>query len=654
MKFKKLSMNNWIPYRGVNELHFSTDKNKHITFIRGRNKGGKTAIMRAIRWALYGNTGDTDSYKNPESLLNAHAKAENDNFFSVTLEIEKDQEDILITRSMESKGKRNQDFKQTFNIQVAGRSIMKDPDKYILELLAEDISDFFIFDGEKLDDFKQLTKQSSKGAQAIKDQIERVIRTPFLRSASKDLSSIKADISKKIGKDTTDERLKAMYDQRLKLETHKESFEAQLEIINGQASSFSETARQLQSDIDGYADSVEILANKKIEKNKIKAETKNLNLLKGTIQQQTDNYWKAVMSSILSKNKKKFNAKKDQIQKGIEHEIKLQMFKDSIKSGECKFCDEVLSESKKTKFQQYIDKEAQEEDTSLAAMVTFNRIQSLEGHDAKISIFSKTMSDYETSLEIIQRSEIALNDLNSALDGVDDDDLQSLLTKKTECDQEISRLERSIEDINRTLNGPNKDLSICSEKGIYKHLEDLDDLIGRIEEDQPQNDRNKELKLLAQNIEKVLKETIEQLSLNMRKSVEKLGNEMDKTITGDEHLNFEITEKFGLKVLNDFGDEIEDSAAGFEMIALSFFYGLKESTGLKGPLIIDTPFARVDLGYRESILKSLPEMSDQCVLIVHDGEIAPGSDLEQIIASDIGKNYEIEKKSKHLSQIIPK
>ena len=45
-------------------------------------------------------------------------------------------------------------------------------------------------------------------------------------------------------------------------------------------------------------------------------------------------------------------------------------------------------------------------------------------------------------------------------------------------------------------------------------------------------------------------------------------------------------------------------------------------------------------------------MSDQCVLIVHDGEIAPESEFENLISNEIGSHYEIDKQSKHLSQLI--
>ena len=104
-----------------------------------------------------------------------------------------------------------------------GKSVTGNLDKYILEFLAEEISDFFIFDGEKLDNFQSLTNPSSKSGTTIKSQIERVIRTPFLKSAAADAASIKAELNKKLGKDTTDDRLKSMYEDRSEFEEHKNS-----------------------------------------------------------------------------------------------------------------------------------------------------------------------------------------------------------------------------------------------------------------------------------------------------------------------------------------------------------------------------------------------------------------------------------------------
>lgn len=652
MKFKKLSMHNWIPYKGVNEIKFSTDPNKHITFIRGRNKGGKTAIMRAIRWVLYGNTGDSTDFQTPESLLNAHARDEKDYFLKVALEVTKDNKEILITRSLKSKNLKNLELKETFNIQENGSSVTGNLDKYILEFLAEEISDFFIFDGEKLDNFQNLTKPSSKSGTTIKNQIERVIRTPFLRSAASDISSIKADLNKRLGNDTTDERLKSMYKERSEIDEYKNSFEGQRDELASERAKFEEQAGKLQSDIDAFEDSAEIISQRNTHEAKLNEQKKKLDIYKNAIAEQSDDYWKAILASIIKKDKKKFSAKKSQIEADVEQQVKNSMYQKSIDTNSCQFYEEPLTKENKQKIKNLIEKSSYDNANSMSDLLTLNRMRVFDGFDSKVKSFNDSMKGFETVQEEIIRSENKIYNLNQSLEGVDDQSLQAILKKKKGVDEEISKITNSLEDIDAVLNGPNEKNQQFSKDGILSQLASMDKVIEKIEKGLPQNTRNKKLKALTQSIEKALKDTVETLSLEMRKSVETLANDMDEQLAKEDHLNFEITDNFGLKVLDDFGNESTDSAAGFQMIALSFFYGLKESTGLKGPLIIDTPFARVDLINRDSILSALPKMSEQCVLIVHSGEIAPDSDLETLIANDIGSHYEIDKQSKHLSQLI--
>lgn len=53
---------------------------------------------------------------------------------------------------------------------------------------------------------------------------------------------------------------------------------------------------------------------------------------------------------------------------------------------------------------------------------------------------------------------------------------------------------------------------------------------------------------------------------------------------------------------------------------------------------MDTPFGRLDRDHRANILRFLPTMADQVVLLVHDGEIDRRRDLapiEQMISAQI-------------------
>ena len=65
---------------------------------------------------------------------------------------------------------------------------------------------------------------------------------------------------------------------------------------------------------------------------------------------------------------------------------------------------------------------------------------------------------------------------------------------------------------------------------------------------------------------------------------------------------------------------------------------------------MDTPLGRLDPKHRTNVLKYLPKMADQVVLLVHEGEIDPSRDLAHF-AERIGMRYQIKRISATESRI---
>lgn len=56
MKLRRLELENFRQFYGKQELSFATDKKKNVTLIYGSNGAGKTTILNAFTWGLYGQT----------------------------------------------------------------------------------------------------------------------------------------------------------------------------------------------------------------------------------------------------------------------------------------------------------------------------------------------------------------------------------------------------------------------------------------------------------------------------------------------------------------------------------------------------------------------------------------------------------------------
>lgn len=54
MLIKTLRMKNFRQFKGTTEINFSCDAEKNVTVILGDNTFGKTTLLQAFNWCLYG------------------------------------------------------------------------------------------------------------------------------------------------------------------------------------------------------------------------------------------------------------------------------------------------------------------------------------------------------------------------------------------------------------------------------------------------------------------------------------------------------------------------------------------------------------------------------------------------------------------------
>ena len=52
MKLIRLSVTNFMPYRGENTIDFPLDETRNVMIIFGDNMRGKTSLLNALRWGL--------------------------------------------------------------------------------------------------------------------------------------------------------------------------------------------------------------------------------------------------------------------------------------------------------------------------------------------------------------------------------------------------------------------------------------------------------------------------------------------------------------------------------------------------------------------------------------------------------------------------
>ena len=220
MKIKSIKLHNFMRYKGVNELVFSTDDRKNVTVVLGDNTFGKTTLAQAFRWVLYERLNDTSYSKGKDVvLLNNEIAAEMSGTQArdvyVEIVIESDDEEVKFVRkaSFNRKNENPNDIsvKQIgltqLTMQINQNGIWGDVindlgsnvnSKYKVGCVQEaidnmfppNLSNYFFFDGERWNDLKSRTGD-------IKSSVDTILGVSGLVEMMNHLKDNRISVTKK-------------------------------------------------------------------------------------------------------------------------------------------------------------------------------------------------------------------------------------------------------------------------------------------------------------------------------------------------------------------------------------------------------------------------------------------------------------------------
>ncbi len=195
MKIISLKMKNFRQFYGEQEINFSTDKDKNITLIHAENGVGKTALLNAIKWCLFGET--TPNFKDPDILLNLSAKKEKASIVFVEITFEEDQKIYVCRRTLKERNVLAFQVWENSRNGHIGSYPINDTELFINTIIPKDMSQYFFFQGEGIG---KITSAGSTGNQKVKDAIHKILGFTTAKQALKDLNEIKAEYSRELGK----------------------------------------------------------------------------------------------------------------------------------------------------------------------------------------------------------------------------------------------------------------------------------------------------------------------------------------------------------------------------------------------------------------------------------------------------------------------
>lgn len=645
-----------MPYKEDLELVFPQDKHRNVMIVFGDNMRGKTSILNAIRWAFYGEAVGRHSRPIPiHEIVNKDATIEDD--WSVEVHVKFDANghsyDLRRTadrKKMVSTPSKPEDFTQSTYLTRDGSVVSGDQVEAEIGLIVpKQISRFFLFDGELLQEYETLLIEDSLKGSQIKEAIEQVLGVPALTNGRIDIRTIlkeaqkrqNIDLKQVAGMEKQAERLAELIEKRDVLDRDINNLNDRLNETSEERVTLGEEVKAAQSVIKADATLNSKFENQKIlieECKKKKAEKLDLMSIA----------WKDLIDVQVQIRRSQLQRKREtllgSIKKRSELEKRVLDLRQLLDTRKCPTCEQALNEEKRSQVGQALGIAETElrsiEDSDSA-------LQEISGQlDVLTKIRSENVKDRLQQVEKdIQHYKVRLTQVENEIEKLRDEiagyDTAEIARKRVLHEEKIKEEGRLQENIK-------------SQKAELQRLEDELAVSQKAIEGSTKNRTQRStIKVsLCSDLEKVFSHSIEQLRDKLRERVEALANESFKQmITQKSYKGLEINDNYGLHIIDKSGGHVTVRSAGAEQIvALSLIDGLNRTGRSSGPIIMDTPFGRLDLKHRDNILRYLPSVTSQFVLLVHSGEIRKETDLN-VISDRIGSAYEIQEISSTQSRL---
>ena len=121
----------------------------------------------------------------------------------------------------------------------------------------------------------------------------------------------------------------------------------------------------------------------------------------------------------------------------------------------------------------------------------------------------------------------------------------------------------------------------------------------------------------------VFESSVERFKADLRDKVEATSSDYFARMTTEpDYTGLRINESYGLTVVHRDGRLVRRRAASTEqVVALALMGAIQANSPLKGPIIMDTPFARLDPYHTAKVVQVVPDMAQQVILLVQEGEL---------------------------------
>lgn len=659
-----LTLTNFGPYRGEQKISLGGGQDP-LVLVHGENMSGKTSFLNSVRWLLYGSAKDRSGRSMAtRKLLNDDAFAANDFRLSVEAEVRLSmggaEQTVNLKRQCQAKAgiaspEDDGDFSKHLSIDVDGNVVAASEfDDWVNFILPEDISRFFLFDGELLNEYEELVREDQTvQATRVKQAIEQILGVPAAKNGRSDIAQVHKETRRKYNREAKGHGEAREAAEKLEHVTVEiDRLEADRAALVGQ----SENA---QADLKGYEAELRRYQDLREDAGRLEQIVREIEDLEASqddrrtkVQSAAKDLWRDALAPRLRHEIGRLEAEQSEVNAALDEHAQLSKRLDelnaSLELAACPTCGQAVPEETKARLRTEQDdvnklladissRADRDRQSELATAISRLRTVAPAGVISGIRAIEEQIQDSTITLHKRERERDQIMD---RLRDLDSGAILEYERKQRQTQARIASLTASIASLDDDLATHNSEASRL-DRQIKEH--DLPGLRALTEQTR-----------LLEQAEALFDQAIADLISDLREDVQEAATAIFLQLTTDKsYKGLQINENYGLTILGPEGREISVRSAGAEqVVALSLIGALNQLAAQKGPVIMDTPFGRLDRGHRANILRFVPTLGEQVVLLVHGGEVDRDEDLGEI-AKRIDRQYEIRHETATTSHLVP-
>lgn len=610
MKLLQIKLTNFRQFYGSQEISFSTDDKKNVTVVHAENGIGKTTLLNAVLWAMYGET--TTKFEQKEKVLNFTAKNEGKRVASVEVYFEHSDENYFVQRVHDESQPRNQQTFRAFEVNAGNFETLPSPVAFINQVIPRDIAKYFFFDGEHAETFA-----AEKNNKQVNAAIRNILGCGLVETGIEDLKELRKRLNREIGNIPGSAEVETLEKERnsaairveqaqtfvSELEQNLQTRLSQIEKIEDRLRAAKPT-KELQKVRDGH-------------KRELARAKENLNRHEAKIASWVGESGYFVAGKKLADVSLEFI--EDTTARGVIPEPYNEEFVKGLLEAELCICDRNLK-PRTDEFAAVMKllETASTADIRRKIMRAQSRITSLrDGAKAAPGKLKEAYGLKQDEVARVDRYEQNLTEVSQKIQGLPEDESKELEVSRNTLRDEVAEINRKIgaqkvtlEDNTRTMKRAERERdSILSKGRLAEGLIERRDLVESV----------------AAHLESELK-SYEDSARGV--ILKKVNDVLESTSRKNFIAHLESDFSLYLKMSTTTG-QAPKSGGENQLLSLAFIAALtnfskvrqhagggKWVAGTVAPLVLDSPFGQLDPEYRKSTATFIPEMAEQVIMLV--------------------------------------